>query len=116
MMKINCATVLFRELLWEDIADAEEAHNVTLDVSVYDDIADEFAGDVLNALSRQAVNWERCYTVAVQSATHDERDLFYATVDAARPKAAERLLEFCKVMAQIQIDSSGQGHCRFCGK
>ena len=122
-MKINCATENFRDLLWDEIVDAEEAHNVTLDVSVYDDIVDEFAGDVLKSV---AVAWERCYTqsvgamVAVQSATHDERDLFYAAVDAARPKAAASLLDFTKVMAdqqskvcgkQIQIDRSGQGHC-----
>ena len=123
MMKINCATENFRELLWDEIVDAECFHDINLDVSVYNDIADEFAGDVLKAV---AVDWERCYTqskgamVAVQSATHDERDLFYAAVDAARPKAAASLLDFCKEMAeqqskvcgkQIQIDRSGQGHC-----
>ena len=125
-MKINCATENWRELLWDEIVEAEFFHDINLDVSVYDDLVDEFAGDVLNALSRQAAAWERCYTqsvgamVAVQSATQDEIAAFNAAVDAARPKAAASLLDFCKVMAeqqskvcgkQIEIDRSGQGHC-----
>ena len=125
-MEINCATENFRELLWDEIVDAEEANNITLDAEVYDDLADEFAGDVLRSLAHSGVAWTRCHTqsrgamVAVQSATHDERDLFYAAVDAARPSIAKKLEQFVQSMARqlskvcgktIEIDRSGQGHC-----
>lgn len=126
-MEINCATENFRELIWDEICDAEEANNITLDSVIYNDIADIFAGDVLRSLAHSGVAWTRCHTqsvgdmICVQSATHDERDLFYAAVDAARPEIAKKIEQFVESMARklskvcgktIEIDrSGGEGHC-----
>ena len=125
-MKINCATENFRVLIWDEIVDAEEKYHLNLDIEVYNDIADEFAGDVLRSLVHSGVEWSRCYTqsrgamVAVQSATDREHDEFDAAVVAARPEIAKKLEQFVESMArqlskvcgkQIMIDRSGQGHC-----
>jgi hypothetical protein len=126
-MKINCATENFRELIWDQIVDAEEANNITLDAEVYDDFADEFAGDVLRSLAHCGVTWERCHTqsvgamVCVQSATDEERDLFDSVVDSAMPSIAAKIEQFVESMASaaskvcgktIEIDrSGGEGHC-----
>ena len=105
-MKINCATENFRELIWDQIVDAEEKYEVNLDIEVYNDFADEFAGDVLRSLVHSGVEWERCHSqsrgvmVAVQSSTHEERDLFYAAVDAARTSIAKKIEQFVESMAR----------------
>ena len=104
-MKINCATENFRSMILDEIDASETAHSIVLDSSAYDDLADEFAGDVLHSLTRSGVEWSRCYTqsrgamVAVQSATENEIDAFDLAADAARPEIAKKIYEFVRLTA-----------------
>ena len=126
-MKINCATENFRELIWDQIVDAEEKYDVKLDIDVYNDFADIFAHDVLCWLTVCGVTWKRCHTqsvgamVCIQSATDEEREVFDSVVDSARPSIAAKIEQFVESMASaaskvcgktIMIDRSyGEGHC-----
>ena len=126
-MKINCATENFRELIWDQIVDAEEKYNINLDIDVYNDFAGIFAHDVLCWLTVCGVTWERCHTqsvgamICVQSATDEEREVFDSVVDSARPDIAAKIEQFVESMASeaskvcgktIMIDRSyGEGHC-----
>lgn len=112
-MKINCATENFRDMLTNEIDSAEATHGISLDANVYDDLADEFAGDVLNGLTAVGVEWSRVYTqsrgamVAVQSATEEETAAFEAAVDAVRPAIAKKIDEFVRI-AKADADEAAR--------
>jgi hypothetical protein len=114
-MTLNCETKKFRDIIWDNICDAEESYGVNMDIESYDHLVLALRDHVICQLRGSGVEWSR-----VQPATDADMEAFDSAVRVAMPAIVARIKDFVRLVAHeesqilgktIQIDRSGQGHC-----